>query len=227
MSTLVRIGGVAAVLAIGCTDRMPTSELSAFVRATIEEHALHVGVSIRETVYDTDLDDGYDYIIDADEHVLVEFRGQVVDVLFGTAYRGHPYSAMFALDGDVAADELIRVTLERDGTSASFLATPPSPFALDIPETPSASEDFVLHWSPTSNDPMKWNAYGCQFRPLGEGPVPDTGELTFPRSVLFDGSACDLELRVMRTRKTRPASDFRGAFVEVTQQRTAEITFTR
>src|SRR5690606_32111378 len=77
MSMSLRIVGAGCMLAgVGCTEPTPTSELTAYIEASMTESLLHVEILLR------DLRDRSPYAIEPDEHVLVEFRGQVLDLLF-------------------------------------------------------------------------------------------------------------------------------------------------
>lgn len=215
---------VLPLLAAGCTDRIPTSELSGRVETTIREREIRVDVAI--------LQPGGHYGIEPDEHVLIGFRDQVVDSLF----RDHAdpqeasYGARFAIDGDVAADEPITVTLDRASLGkVELVGDTPSPFTLDAPPTASLAQDLEVRWAPASEEGMHWYLRRCLYEG-GEGPIPGgVGTITFPRVVLHSdrcGYAEAVKLDLTRAHVSNPTTALYSTSVTITQVRSAAIEIT-
>jgi hypothetical protein len=220
------IGWACAVGVGACTDRAPTAEMQARLDVAIDAHLVQVNVWLTHGGNEFG---PMHYPIEPDEHVRVGFRGTELDLLFldnAAQYDAAPYIVRFGVADDVGADEPIRVVFDRGDESVTLTALPPAPFTLAIPESSPANQDFVLAWSPTSGDRMRWVAFGCTLDFGADGPIPvDTGTLTFPYGVLSNGSDCTVDLRVERTHAGPVDTAFASTYVSGMQRRTGLVRF--
>jgi len=201
MSRLRSFAIVALPVVIGCSGRVPTSDLSAQVTATIDREQMRVSVLLTEP-----FETGYapPYVIEPDEHVLIGFRGVLVDSLFSAfADPGEPtYGAKFSIDGEVAADEPITVTLDRGaGDRVELVGMPAAPFTLQLLAAPPESQDFVLGWAPTSTDPMEWRAY-CELSGSYGTVTEDSGMITIPYGMLTQDFCREVQFVFLRSHAT-------------------------
>jgi hypothetical protein len=153
------------LLAIGCD--VASSNLRAVYELRAVDGQLHVGASFTEDDRKRPL---------ADDRVVVTFRGRdFVLESFAWWHRGQ-----IDLETPFTADELISVTLQRDGEpdAVSTITVPPLPDVRPLPLFIPRSAPLTLSWSTITDDTMNWRAEASCIGYSGGEIPPGTDTIT-------------------------------------------------
>src|SRR5262245_32217719 len=117
VSKSFRIAAVAsAFLVSGCTDRTLISRMSAAIDVVISDQTLRASASL--------YDGSEPYIVEPSEHLTVGIHDQTIELTHGEIneiYYGRPYYGTGALTQPVAADEPVKMTLDRTEDKGSIV----------------------------------------------------------------------------------------------------------
>lgn len=188
-------------------------------------------ISVRNTAADIDID-----VLDGGFAIAARFtisNGALPDAahVIGT-FRGASFALAKEADGsftsrqmvaDLVEDEPLDVALAMDVETATASISLPLPFHIDS-VTGSFCHEQVT-WSPTSTDPMTWEAWSgspggntCTLVLPMDRTVPDTGTFTFTECIIGSGPNCTTG-RFLRRTRYGTLDGFLGGSIAVVQDR--------
>ena len=169
-----------------------------------------------------------DRLLPPDAIATVTFRGAIVDL----SRQGptNTYAATVPITAPVTEGEEVTCSLTLADATATATATTPAPFTIDSHTGSFTSPPITVTWSPTSTDPMKWQAVAhttanhvCGVGGTTQGTIPDTGSFTLDNPMVggAGGYPCWISFDLVRTRTGTTAGFAPDGTLETEQRRSA------